>query len=57
MLNSGARQISMNTSTWNSIVPTRRMDDWIQLELDNSNSKNKLMHQVGIRQFQQEDCD
>ena len=33
------------------------MNEWIKLELDNSDYKNGWMNQVGIRQFQLKDCD
>lgn len=31
----------INESSWIDIAPTRRMDDWIMLELDSSNQNNK----------------
>ena len=32
----------MDEWSWNKIVPTRRRDWWIKLELDNSNWKNVI---------------
>lgn len=57
MLFIGVRQLSMNNYSWNKIVPTRRMVEWMKLELEGSNQKIGWMYQVGIRQFQLEHCD
>ena len=47
----------MNESSWIYIVWTRRMDNRFKLESNSFNQKNRWMRQVGIRQFQLEDCD